>query len=79
MSRSGGEKGNSLARLEVSKVLHSATAFNARGRVERSPSRWRKARLSSFPNVAAKWAFALWVISLSDFSSFAWRVTEREA
>ena len=57
--------------LEVSRLRHSATAFRASGRVDSNPSRWRKARLSSLPRVAAKWAFARWVISLSDASSFA--------
>ena len=57
--------------LDVSRLRHSATAFRARGSVDKSPSRWRKARLSSLPRVAAKWAFARWVISLSDASSFA--------
>ena len=57
--------------LEVSRLRHSATAFRARGSVDRRPSRCRKARLSSLPNVAAKWAFARWVISLSDASFFA--------
>ena len=64
--------------LEVSRLRHSATAFRARGNVESNPSRWRKARLSSLPRVAAKWAFARWVISLSDASSLAWRVTESD-
>ena len=31
--------------LDVSSVLHSATALRARGSVDRMPSRWRKARL----------------------------------
>ena len=57
--------------LDVSRLRHSATAFRARGSVANRPSRWRKARLSSLPRVAAKWAFARWVISLSDASSFA--------
>ena len=57
--------------LDVSRLRHSATALRARGRVDINPSRWRKARLSSLPRVAAKWAFARWVISLSDASSFA--------
>ena len=65
--------------LDVSSVRHSATAFRARGSVERSPSLCRKARASSLPRVAPKWAFARWVISLSDASSFAWSVTDREA
>ena len=78
MSRSGGEKGKSLARLDVSRLRHSATAFRARGRVDSSPSRWRKARSSSLPRVAPKWAFARWVISFRDVSSFACRVTDRE-
>ena len=58
VSRSGGEKGKRRAMLDVSSVLHSATALRARGRVDRMPSRWRKARGSSLPSVAAKWAFA---------------------
>ena len=33
---SGGEKGKSLAMLDVSRLRHSATAFRARGSVERS-------------------------------------------
>ena len=65
--------------LEVSRLRHSATAFSARGSVESNPSRWRKARLSSLPRVAAKWALARWVISLSDASSLAWSVTDSEA
>ena len=56
---------------DVSNVRHSATALRARGRVESNPSRCRKARLSSLPRVAAKWALARWVISLSAASSFA--------
>ena len=65
--------------LDVSSVRHSATAFRARGSVDSIPSRCRKARLSSLPRVAAKWPFARWVISLSDASSFARSVTDREA
>ena len=57
--------------LDVSRLRHSATAFRARGNVESSPSRWRKARASSLPRVAPKWAFARWVISFSAASSFA--------
>ena len=79
MSRSGGEKGNSLARLDVSSVLHTATALRPRGSVESSPSLCRKARASSLPRVAAKWALARWVISFRDFSSLACRVMDREA
>ena len=56
VSRSGGENGKSLARLEVSSVRHVATALSPSGRPDRSPSLWRKARESSFPRVAAKWA-----------------------
>ena len=47
--------------------------------MDRRPSRWRKARLSSLPSVAPKWALARWVISLSNASFLAWRVTDREA
>ena len=79
VSRSGGEKGKRRARLDVSSVLHTATALRARGSVDSMPSRWRKARASSLPNVAAKWALALWVISLRESSSFACRVMDREA
>ena len=57
--------------LDVSSILHTATAFRASGSVDNRPSRCRKARASSLPRVAAKWAFARWVISLSDASSFA--------
>ena len=64
--------------LDVSRLRHSATAFRARGRVESNPSRCRKARSSSLPRVAAKWALARWVISLRDASSLAWRVTDRD-
>ena len=79
VSRSGGEKGYRRAIEEVSSVRQAATALRARGSVESSPSRWRKASASSFPSVAAKCAFARWVRSLSEASSGAWRVTEREA
>ena len=79
VSRSGGEKGNNLARLDVSSVRHVAMAFKAIGRPDKIPSRCRKARGSSLPSVAAKWPFARWVISLRAFSSFACRVTDREA
>ena len=65
--------------LDVSSVRHSATAFRASGRVDKRPSLCLKARLSSLPRVAAKWAFARWVISFRAFSSLAWSVTEREA
>ena len=34
--------GNSRARDEVSRVLHRATELRFRGRVDRSPSLWRK-------------------------------------
>ena len=78
VSRSGGEKGNSLASEDVSSVRHTATAFSARGRVDRMPSRWRKARLSSLPRVAAKCPFARCVISLSESSSPACRVTDSD-
>ena len=44
-----------------------------------SPSRCRKARLSSLPRVAAKWARAFWVRSLRVAWSAAWSVTDREA
>ena len=71
VSRSGGEKGKRRAMLDVSSILHTATALRARGSVDRMPSRWRKARGSSLPSVAAKWALARWVISLSDAPSFA--------
>ena len=54
VSRSGGEKGKSRASDDVSSVRHTATAFRPRGRVDRMPSRWRKARGSSLPRVAAK-------------------------
>ena len=50
-----------------------------RGSVESSPSLCLKARASSLPRVAAKWAFALWVISLRDSASLACRVMDREA
>ena len=76
VSRSGGEKGKSRASDDVSSVRHTATALSPRGRVDRMPSRWRKARGSSLPRVAAKCPLARWVISLRDASSFAWRVTE---
>ena len=78
VSRSGGEKGNRRARLDVSSVLHTATAFRASGSVDSSPSLCRKARASSLPNVAAKWALALWVISLRESASFACRVIDRD-
>ena len=64
--------------LDVSRLRHSATAFRANGSVESNPSLCLKARLSSFPNVAAKWAFARCVISFRASASFAWRVTDRE-
>ena len=60
-------------------MRQAATALRARGRVESSPSRWRKASASSFPSVAAKCAFARCVSSLSEASSGAWSVTDREA
>ena len=64
--------------LDVSRLRHSATAFRARGSVESSPSLCLNARLSSLPRVAAKWAFARWVISLRASASFACRVTDRD-
>ena len=63
---------------EVSRLRHSATAFIAMGSVDSRPARWRKGRVSSFPRVAPKWAFARCVISLSAASSRAWRVIETE-
>ena len=60
-------------------MRHTATAFSARGRVDRRPSRWRKGRESSLPRVAAKWARAFWVRSLRVSWSAAWSVTDREA
>ena len=79
VSRSGGEKGKSLARDEVSNVRHTATALSANGRVDSSPSRCRKVSRSSLPRVAAKCALARWVISFRNVSSFAWSVTDRDA
>ena len=78
VSMSGGEKGKSRAREEVSSVRHSPTALRASGSAESIPSRWRKASGSSLPRVAAKWAFARCVISLRESASSAWRVTERD-
>ena len=71
VSRSGGEKGYSLATELVSNVRHTATAFSAKGRVDRNPSRCRNGSRSSLPSVAAKCARARWVISFRDFSSLA--------
>ena len=79
VSMSGGEKGKSRARDEVSSVRHTATAFRPRGSVESSPSLCLKARGSSLPRVAAKCPPARWVISLSDASSLACRVMESDA
>ena len=78
VSMSGGEKGKSRAREEVSNVRHSPTALRASGSAESIPSRWRKASGSSLPRVAAKWAFARCVISFRESASLAWRVTDRE-
>ena len=79
VSRSGGEKGNRRASEDVSRVRHTATAFRPRGRVDSRPSLCRKARLSSLPRVAAKWARAFWVNSFSPSASAACNVTDREA
>ena len=79
VSRSGGVKGNSRAREDVSNVRQLPTAFKPRGRVASRPSRWRKAKSSSLPSVAATWAFARWTIAVSDGASSAWRVTASEA
>ena len=79
VSRSGGEKGKSRAKLDVSSVRHSATGFKASGSVESSPALCRKARSSSLPRVAAKWALARWVIALSEAASCACSVTDSEA
>ena len=79
VSRSGGEKGNSRASDDVSNVRHTATAFRPRGNVESRPSLWRKARLSSLPRVAAKWARAFCVMSLSVSALSACNVTDNDA
>ena len=44
-----------------------------------APPVCRKARLSSLPRVAAKWALAFWVRSFRVSWLSAWRVTDREA